>query len=79
MNIKLKTQQKLQKKKHVNVCFVLDAYVNKQWQIITSKSIEEFTWIKCKLRCTDRREEMFKYHIKQHNIYSRNKYIMKPE
>ena len=39
-NTKLKTQQTLKKKKHVNVCFALDAYVKKQWKHITRKDIK---------------------------------------
>ena len=38
-----------------------------------------FTWVKCKLCCREHREEEFKEHIKQHNIYFRGKYCMKPE
>ena len=38
-----------------------------------------FTWIKCKLGCSERREETFKDHIRLHNIYSKNEYHMKPE
>ena len=54
-NTKLKTQQNLQKKKHANVCFVLKAFVKNEtmedhyWE----KHIENFTWIKCKLGCSD--------------------------
>ena len=43
------------------------------------KHKENFTGIKCKLYCHEHREEMFKDYIKQHNIYSKNKYYMKPE
>ena len=43
------------------------------------KHKENFTWIKCKLCCRDRREEMFKDHIKWNNIYSKNEYYMKLE
>ena len=38
-----------------------------------------FTWIKCKFGCSERREETFKDHIRWHNIYSKNEYYMKPE
>ena len=38
-----------------------------------------FTWIKCKLGCSERREETFKDHIRWHHIFSKNEYYMKPE
>ena len=38
-----------------------------------------FTWIMCKLGCSEHREETFKDHIRWHNIYSKNEYYMKPE
>ena len=61
--------------------FVLKAFVKKQWKIITGKSkkIINFTWIKCKCGCSERREEMFKDDIKWHNIYSKNEYYMMQE
>ena len=40
---------------------------------------ENFTWIKCKLCCREYREEEFKDHIKEHNIYFRGEYYMKLE
>ena len=40
---------------------------------------ENFTWIKCKLGCSEVREEMFNDHIKEHNVYSKNDYYMKTE
>ena len=43
------------------------------------KHKENFTWIKCKVGCSGRREETFKDHIRWHNIYSKNEYYMKPE
>ena len=43
------------------------------------KHKENFTWIKCKLGRSERREEMVKYQIKWHNIYSKNEYYTKPE
>ena len=56
---KLKTQQNMQKKKHANVCFVLNAFVKKQWMIITGKSIKrisrglsvEFAVVNVEMRC----------------------------
>ena len=38
-----------------------------------------FTWVKCKLCCREYREEEFRDHIKEHNIYFRGEYYMKPE
>ena len=43
------------------------------------KHKENFTWMKCKLCCREHREEMLKNHIKEHNIYFRDEYYMKPE
>ena len=39
----IKTQRNSQKKKHANVCFVLNAFVKKQWKIITGKSIKRIS------------------------------------
>ena len=43
------------------------------------KHKENFTWIECKLCCSERQEEIFKDHIKWNNIYSKNEYYTKPE
>ena len=72
----IKNKTLLAEEKACNVCCILNAFLKKQWKIITGKSIKR---IKCKLGCSERREEMFKYHIKLHNIYSTNEYYMKPE
>ena len=39
----IKNAAKLTNKKHVNVCFVLNAFVKKQWNIITGKSIKRIS------------------------------------
>ena len=38
-----------------------------------------FTWVKCELCCREHREEEFRGHIKEHNIYFRGEYNMKTE
>ena len=42
-NTKLKAQQNLQKKKHANVSFVPNAFVKKQWKIITGKIMKRIS------------------------------------
>ena len=79
-NTKLKTQQNLQKKRHENVYFVLNAFVKKKWKIIIGKSIMRISrGLSVKFTVVNPGVEMFNDHIKWHNIYSKNEYYMKPE